>query len=224
LILSSRLSLSSLSLELASSIITFFASISDVKPLIFLLLNSISNDWNSNSLVKESNSLLFLMFLSCSLYFRVKVSDSLISVFLFAIEVSKLANQVTDGSIIIQTYGDIKKGRRTTPKRLKDCFIRPTQESAVPSDLSLVLPYATMKSIIEMIEALDKITPGIAGDHTLLYGAEAKFYSSRFDVDKNFETKIKGLYLGGDGAGYTRGLAQAGANGLKIANSIINKK
>ena len=74
-----------------------------------------------------------------------------------------------------------------------------------------------------MIYALDAVTPGIANDHTLFYGVEAKFYSDRPEVDKNFETKIKNLYVGGDGAGITRGLAQAGANGVAVARHIANK-
>ncbi len=140
----------------------------------------------------------------------------------FANEVSRLANMLSNGSIIIQKYGDIIKGRRTTEKRLKEGFVVPTLKEAVPGDLGLVLPYNTMKAIMEMIEALDKVTPGIASEHTLFYGVEAKFYSARVKVDKNFESPVKGLYLGGDGAGITRGLAQAGANGVWIARHIIN--
>ena len=140
----------------------------------------------------------------------------------FANEVSRLANMLSNGSIIIQKYGDIIRGRRTTDKRLKEGFVIPTLKEAVPGDLGLVLPYNTMKSIIEMIEALDKVTPGIASEHTLFYGVEAKFYSARLKVDENFESPVKGLYLGGDGAGITRGLAQAGANGIWIARHIIS--
>ena len=81
-----------------------------------------------------------------------------------------------------------------------------------------------MRSLIEMIEALDHVTPGIANGHTLLYGVEAKFYSDRIDCDNNFETKIKGLFVAGDGAGITRGLAQAGANGVHIARTIAKRK
>ena len=140
----------------------------------------------------------------------------------FANEVSRLANMLSNGAIIIQKYGDIIRGRRTTEKRLKESFVTPTLKEAVPGDLGLVLPYNTMKSIIEMIEALDKVTPGIASEHTLFYGVEAKFYSARPKVDNNFESPIKGLYLGGDGAGITRGLAQAGANGVWIARHITS--
>ena len=141
----------------------------------------------------------------------------------YAHEVSRLANQLSCGSVIVQRYGDICKGRRTTQKRLDEGFVKPTLKEAVPGDLGLVLPYNTMKSIIEMIEALNHVTPGIANEHTLFYGVEAKFYSARPVTNDKFETKIKGLYVGGDGAGITRGLAQAGANGVWVARDIASK-
>ena len=141
----------------------------------------------------------------------------------YAHEVSRLANQLSCGSVIVQRYGDIKKGRRTTLKRLEEGFVKPTLKEAVPGDLGLVLPYNTMKSVIEMIEALDHVTPGIANEHTLFYGVEAKFYSARPVVNDRFETKISGFYVGGDGAGLTRGLAQAGANGVWVARDIIKR-
>lgn len=140
----------------------------------------------------------------------------------FAHEVSRLANKLSNGSVMVQRYGDIKRGRRTTEKRLKEGYTVPTLKEAVPGDLGLVLPYNTMKSIIEMIEALDKVTPGIANEHTLLYGVEAKFYSARPKVREGFECEIDDLYVAGDGAGLTRGLAQAGANGIIVARYIID--
>ncbi len=140
----------------------------------------------------------------------------------YAHSVSRLANQLSCGSVIVQKYGDFLLGRRTTEGRLKEGFVRPTLKEAVPGDLGLCLPYNTMKSIIEMIEALDHVTPGIANEHTLLYGVEAKFYSSRPNVKKTLEIDgIKNLYVGGDGAGLTRGLAQAGASGVYVARNII---
>ena len=142
----------------------------------------------------------------------------------FAIEISRLANKLSDGGVIVQKYGDIKRGRRSTEKRINEGFVRPTLKEAVPGDLGLVLPYNTMKSLIEMTEALNHITPGIASEHTLFYGVEAKYYSARPEVDNNFETKIHNLYVGGDGAGITRGLAQAGANGVKVARAISLKQ
>ena len=141
----------------------------------------------------------------------------------FAHEVSHLANKLSNGSIIVQKYGDILRGRRTTAKRLKEGFVEPTLKEAVPGDLGLVLPYNTMKSLIEMTEALDHVTPGIAAEHTLFYGVEAKFSSARPEIDDKFETKVKGLFVGGDGAGVTRGLAQAGASGVWVARQILER-
>lgn len=141
----------------------------------------------------------------------------------YAHEVSRLANMLTNGGIIVQRYGDILRGRATTVKDIKEGFVTPTLPEAVPGDLGLVLPYKTMKSLIEMTEALNHITPGIASEHTLFYGVEAKFYSARPKVNEHFETRIQGLYVGGDGAGISRGLAQAGANGVWIARNIVSK-
>jgi uncharacterized FAD-dependent dehydrogenase len=141
----------------------------------------------------------------------------------YAHEVCKRANDLSNGGILVQRYGDIKKGRRSTVSRIKEGFLEPTMKDAVPGDLGLVLPFNTMKSIIEMIEALDHVTPGIASEHTLLYGIEAKFYSARPVLNDKFETEISNLYVGGDGAGITRGLAQASACGVHIARDIVEK-
>ncbi len=141
----------------------------------------------------------------------------------YAREICKRANDLSNGGVIVQKYGDILRGRRSTETRIKEGFLEPTLKEAVPGDLGLVLPYNTMKSLIEMMEALDKVTPGIASEHTLFYGVEAKFYSARPKLTEELETEIKGLYCGGDGAGITRGLAQAGAAGVWIARSIISR-
>lgn len=141
----------------------------------------------------------------------------------FAHGVSRLANMLSNGSLIVQRYGDLKAGRRSTEKRIREGFVVPTLREAVPGDLGLVLPYKTMRSIIEMIEALDHVTPGIASEHTLFYGVEAKFYSARPETDRHFETPVKGFFVAGDGAGITRGLAQAGASGIWIARAIAGK-
>lgn len=142
----------------------------------------------------------------------------------YANKVSSLANQISCGSVIVQRFGDILRGRRSTEKRIKEGFVKPTLKEAVPGDLAYALPYKTMKSIIEMIQVLDKITPGIATEHTLLYGVEAKYYSAHPDIDNKFEVKgIANLYVGGDGAGLTRGLAQAGASGVYVARNILER-
>ncbi|WP_075982012.1 NAD(P)/FAD-dependent oxidoreductase [Bacillus massilinigeriensis] len=141
----------------------------------------------------------------------------------YAHGISRLANSLSNGGLIVQKYGDILKGRRSTEKRIKEGFIEPTLKEAVPGDLGLVLPYNTLKSLIEMTEALNHVTPGLASEHTLFYGVEAKFYSARPKLNNHFETEISGLYVGGDGAGVTRGLAQASACGVWIARDIVNK-
>lgn len=141
----------------------------------------------------------------------------------YAREICRRANDLSSGGVIIQKFGDIMRGRRSTEKRIKESFVEPTLKEAVPGDLGLVLPYTTMKSLIEMTHALDKVTPGIASDHTLFYGVEAKFYSARPKLTVELETEIKGLYCGGDGAGITRGLAQASASGVWVARCILNK-
>jgi uncharacterized FAD-dependent dehydrogenase len=142
----------------------------------------------------------------------------------YAKEICKRANDLSSGSVIVQRYGDILKGRRSTEGRIKEGFLEPTLKEAVAGDLGLVLPYNTMKSLIEMIEALNVVTPGINSEHTLFYGVEAKFYSSRPRfVNDYFETEIEGLHSIGDGSGLTRGLSQASANGCWVARGIISK-
>lgn len=135
--------------------------------------------------------------------------------------IAQLSNMLCGGKILVQTFGDFKRGRRTTEERLCRNNLIPTLKDAVPGDLSLVFPHRIMVAIVEMIEALDKVTPGIASDETLLYGVEVKFYSNKVIVDRDFETSIKGLRAIGDGAGVTRGLQQASANGLSVARSIL---
>ncbi|MBD2871312.1 NAD(P)/FAD-dependent oxidoreductase [Paenibacillus arenilitoris] len=141
----------------------------------------------------------------------------------YAREICKRANDLSGGGVIVQKYGDIMRGRRSTEGRIREGFLEPTLKEAVPGDLGLVLPYHTMRSLIEMVEALEKVTPGIASEHTLFYGVEAKFYSARPKLSETFETEITGLYCGGDGAGITRGLAQAGAAGVWIARGMMEK-
>jgi uncharacterized FAD-dependent dehydrogenase len=136
-------------------------------------------------------------------------------------KIAELSNMLCGGKILVQTYGDFKRGRRTTEERLCRNNLIPTLKDAVPGDLSLVFPHRIMVDLDEMIQALDKVTPGLASEETLLYGVEVKFYSNKVIVNKDFETSIKGLRAIGDGAGITRGLQQASANGLSVARSII---
>ncbi len=159
--------------------------------------------------------------------FAILVSKNFTKPFKTPIEygkhIAQLSNMLCGGRILVQTFGDFKRGRRTTEERLCRNNLMPTLKDAVPGDLSLVFPHRIMVDIEEMLMALDRITPGIAADETLLYGVEVKFYSNRVIVNKDFETSIRGLRAIGDGAGITRGLQQASANGISVARSILRK-
>jgi uncharacterized FAD-dependent dehydrogenase len=136
--------------------------------------------------------------------------------------IARLANFLGNG-VIIQRLGDLLDGRRSTSDRINRCITQPTLISATPGDLSFVIPYRHLKSIIEMLEALDRITPGIFSRHTLLYGVEVKFYTNRVKVSPALETDIQNLFLIGDGAGITRGLMQASISGLLAGNEILKR-
>ncbi|QNO15032.1 NAD(P)/FAD-dependent oxidoreductase [Alkalicella caledoniensis] len=134
--------------------------------------------------------------------------------------VAKLGNMITGGGILVQRLGDLINGRRTNAHRLSKSTTIPTLKSAVPGDLSFVLPQRYLTSIVETLKAFDKIAPGMYSKNTLLYGVEVKFYSSKVQVNNNFETDVKGLYTIGDGAGITRGLMQASVTGVIVARDI----
>ncbi|MCL4502325.1 MAG: FAD-dependent oxidoreductase [Deltaproteobacteria bacterium] len=134
--------------------------------------------------------------------------------------IARLANLLGKGALV-QRLGDLQVGRRTTAARLERCLTRPTLKSATPGDLSFVLPYRYLKDILEMLEAMETLAPGINSLHTLLYGVEVKFYSNRLKLSLELETPLCNLYIVGDGAGITRGLVQASASGLVAARAII---
>nr|WP_122012161.1 NAD(P)/FAD-dependent oxidoreductase [Maliibacterium massiliense] len=134
--------------------------------------------------------------------------------------IARLGNMLTGGHVMVQRLGDLLAGRRTTAKRIAKSTTRVTLETAVPGDLSFMLPHRHLTSIIETLKAFDHIAPGLFSRNTLLYGAEVKFYSSKLKVAGDFQTPLDGLYAAGDGAGITRGLMQASVNGVVVARSI----
>ncbi|MEC9488570.1 MAG: NAD(P)/FAD-dependent oxidoreductase [Halanaerobium sp.] len=136
--------------------------------------------------------------------------------------IARLAN-LLGGGVLVQRLGDLLNGRRSTPERIKRGIVEPSLADATPGDLSLVFPYRHLMAITEMLEALDQLAPGLYSRNTLLYGVEVKFYSSRLQVDRNLKTRIRNLYVGGDGAGITRGLMQASVSGVLIGNSILQQ-
>ena len=135
--------------------------------------------------------------------------------------IARLSNML-GGGVIVQRFGDLIRGRRSTEKRMNESFLTPTL-NATAGDLSLVLPKRILDGIIEMIYALDKIAPGTANDDTLLYGVEVKFYNMEVEVSEKLETQYEGLYVIGDGSGITHSLSHASASGVHVARSIAQK-
>ena len=135
--------------------------------------------------------------------------------------IARLSNML-GGGVIVQRFGDLVRGRRSTPGRIAGSFVTPTL-TATPGDLSLVIPKRILDGIIEMIYALDKIAPGTANDDTLLYGVEVKFYNMEVELDENLETQYHGLYVIGDGSGVTHSLSHASASGVHVARKILSE-
>lgn len=132
--------------------------------------------------------------------------------------IARLSNML-GGGVIVQRFGDLTRGQRSTPKRIQESFVTPTLD-ATPGDLSLVLPKRILDGIIEMVYALDKVAPGTANEDTLLYGVEVKFYNMEVEVDRRLQTRLDGLYVIGDGSGITHSLSHASASGVHVARTI----
>ena len=132
--------------------------------------------------------------------------------------IARLSNML-GGGVIVQRFGDLIRGQRSTPKRIAESFVTPTLD-ATPGDLSLVLPKRILDGIIEMLYALDKVAPGTVNDDTLLYGVEVKFYNMEVAVDEHLQTRYPGLYVIGDGSGITHSLSHASASGVAVARRI----
>ena len=136
--------------------------------------------------------------------------------------IARLANFLGQG-VIVQRLGDLQSGRRSTPERIGRGTVVPTLKDATPGDLSFVIPYRYLSGIMEMIDVLDKLAPGINSRHTLLYGVEVKFYSMRPRLDPSLESEINNLFTVGDGAGVSRGLVQSSASGVVAAREILKR-
>jgi len=135
---------------------------------------------------------------------------------------ARLAN-ILSGGVLVQRFGDLMKGRRSTPSRIEQGIVEPTLKTATPGDLSFVIPYRYLTGIVEMLQAMDKLAPGIASPHTLLYGVEVKFYSCRPQLSSSLETEVGNMFAVGDGAGISRGLVQASASGVVAAREILRR-
>ena len=136
---------------------------------------------------------------------------------------ARLAN-ILSGGVLLQRLGDLREGRRSTPERIKMGLVKPTLKDATPGDLSFALPYRYLTGIVEMLEVMDRLVPGVASPDTLLYGIEVKFYSSRPELSPGLETEVGNMFAVGDGAGVSRGLIQASASGIVAAREILKRK
>ena len=135
---------------------------------------------------------------------------------------ARLAN-ILSGGVLVQRLGDLMEGHRSTPARIEQGLVEPTLKSAAPGDLSFALPYRHLTGLMEMLQAMDKLAPGVASPHTLLYGVEVKFYSCRPQLSPSMETEIHNMFAVGDGTGVSRGLVQASASGLVAACEILRR-
>ncbi len=158
--------------------------------------------------------------------FAVLVSQSFTEPFTepltYGASIARLANLLGKG-ILVQRLGDLRLGRRSTPARIAQSVVRPSMPQATPGDLSFVLPYRHLADILEFLDRMEGLAPGVSAPGTLLYGVEVKFYSSRLEVDSDLMTRVEGLYAVGDGAGVTRGLVQSSASGVVAARAIARR-
>ncbi|MFC1990622.1 NAD(P)/FAD-dependent oxidoreductase [Chloroflexota bacterium] len=136
--------------------------------------------------------------------------------------IAKLAN-ILSGGVLVQRLGDLLQGHRSTPERIEQGLLKPSLKSATPGDLSFVLPYRHLTGLVEMLQAMDRLAPGVASRHTLLYGVEVKFYSCRPQLNSSLETEVSNMFAIGDGTGISRGLVQASASGVVAAREILRR-
>ena len=166
---------------------------------------------------KSDNTNLAIL---CSHHFRDPFDDPIA----FAKKVGQLTNLLGDGRILVQRYGDILSGKRTWPHELQRSNVTPTLPDAVAGDIGSALPYRTMVNILNFIQAVDEIVPGFAGEETLLYAPEIKFYSNRVLMDEGLNSSVEGLHCLGDSSGWTRGLMMASAMGVHMARRLAGEK
>jgi len=166
--------------------------------------------------VSENTNFAFLV--------RVELTEPIENTSEYAFSIATITNTLGGGKPLLQRLGDLKRGRRSTWRRLKRSNVVPTFNSVTPGDIAMALPHRLIVDIIEGLEALDKVIPGIASDSTLLYAPEIKLYAMRVEVDNGMQTSIDGLYVAGDGAGVSRGIVGAAATGIIAARDILKRK
>lgn len=165
--------------------------------------------------VSENTNFAFLV--------RVELTQPVENTSAYAFSIATIANTLGGGKPLLQRLGDLRRGRRSTWRRLERSHVIPTFTSVTPGDIAMALPHRLVVDVIEGLEALDKVIPGVASDSTLLYAPEIKLYAMRVEVDQGMRTRIDGLYAAGDGAGVSRGIVGAAATGIIAARDILGK-
>ncbi|MBU4547251.1 MAG: FAD-dependent oxidoreductase, partial [Euryarchaeota archaeon] len=165
--------------------------------------------------VSENTNFAFLV--------RVELTKPTENTSAYAFSIASIANTLGSGKPIIQRLGDLKRGRRSTWKRIEKSNVSPTFKNVVPGDIAMAIPHRLVVDIIEGLEALNEVIPGVASDSTLLYAPEIKLYAMRTEIDRGLKTRVEGLYVAGDGAGVSRGIVGAAATGIIAARSILRK-
>ena len=155
---------------------------------------------------------------------RVNLTEPLENTTKYGKSIAKLATTIGGGRPLVQRFGDLRRGRRSTHDKIKRNSVKNTLEDVTPGDISMALPHRIVKNILEGLEVLSKIIPGIASDSTLLYAPEVKFYAIRLNVDQNMQTSVKNLYAAGDGCGLSRDITNAAATGILAGRGILAER
>lgn len=173
---------------------------------------------NGHSMIEKTSDNANFAFLV-----RVELTEPTENTSAYAFSVASITNILGSGKPIIQRLGDLKRGRRSTWKRIEKSNVSPTFKNVVPGDIAMALPNRLVVDIIEGLEALNHVIPGVASDSTLLYAPEIKLYAMRTEVSCGMKTRIEGLYVAGDGAGVSRGIVGAAATGIIAARDILDR-
>jgi uncharacterized FAD-dependent dehydrogenase len=173
------------------------------------------NGHSSNKVKSDNTNFAFLT--------NVELTEPVENTTEYGISIAKLATTIGGRMPIIQRLEDLKNGRRSTETRIRKSYVKPTMKNATPGDISMAMPHRIVTNVIEGLEKLDKVIPGVNSDSTLLYAPEIKFYSMRFIVNNSLETNIPNFFVAGDGAGLSRGIVASAATGIIAAGGIINK-
>ena len=173
---------------------------------------------NGHSLINEKSENTNFAFLV-----RISLTQPVENTTAYGMAIASMATVIGGKKPILQRLGDLKAGRRSTWERIGKSYVEPSLKNATPGDISMALPHRIVTDIIEGLDRLAKVIPGVAEDSTLLYAPEIKFYSMRFEVSKNMETNLKNFFVAGDGAGLARGIVASAATGILAARGIIEK-